>query len=48
MIVQVHCWAPCLYFKLVSNEELDILDWEGVVGGVSPSLAVFPWLQEEE
>ena len=31
---------------LLSNEELDVLDNEGVMGGVGTALAVFAWPEE--
>ena len=33
---------------LLSNEQLDVLEPEGVLGGVGTALAVFDWPEEEE
>ena len=38
----------CGIVGLLSNEELDVFELEGVLGGVGTVLAVFIWTEEEE
>ena len=38
----------CGVVWLLSNGELDVLEPEGVMGGVCTALAVFAWPEEEE
>ena len=37
----------CGVVGLMNNEEIDVLDTEGVLGSVGTSLAVFVWTEEE-
>ena len=38
----------CGVVGLLYNEYFDVLETEGVLGGVSTALAVFSWTEEEE
>ena len=38
----------CGVVEMLSNEELDVLETEGVLGGVGTALAAFDWTEEEE